>query len=190
MGQQQYYVIVMDVLKWCSIPTHMVRAAPSGLRFWLTVDQRNNDSLSLNCLDMLSFMLSICYALFNCPLHTYSHLFHVFACIILGMRTPSDGIGVARYSGNRDAWPHNVAHAMPFSTADYSMTAGRRDKIIFFKIQWNISKKRISYYCRNCGIPQRSNHMLKYSNITHCTFPAKYANKSHINRSRIFLAYI
>ena len=21
MGQQQYYVIVMDVLKWCSIPT-------------------------------------------------------------------------------------------------------------------------------------------------------------------------
>ena len=27
MGQQQYYVIVMDVLKWCSIPTYMYRTA-------------------------------------------------------------------------------------------------------------------------------------------------------------------
>ena len=45
----------------------MVRAAPSGLRFWLTVDQRTNDTLSASAVCETCYSNTCCEALWlNC----------------------------------------------------------------------------------------------------------------------------
>ena len=50
-----------------STGTHMVQAAPSGLRFWLTVDYRTNDTLSISAVCETYCINTFCVALWlNC----------------------------------------------------------------------------------------------------------------------------
>ena len=59
-----FWVSIVDKVR--SRP-HMVRAAPSGLRFWLTVDQRTNDTLSVSAVCETCCSNTCCEALWvNC----------------------------------------------------------------------------------------------------------------------------